>query len=148
MYRNYLKVSNDGYTLMNSLLQLTIFLLSSQLFLLSILYIYRTEDWLTDVTETDWALFLQQTDSYLSNVDSLTLQKSPPGIRYKIKNEEFDIELYSNMIRKQKNRLGHEPMLMNVSTLDIIGNGQSITFQVKFSNGMEKEHTFYVTYST
>ncbi len=139
------KTSESGYTFVNAVLQMSIFLLFSQLFLLTVHYIYQTEERLTNVTDMEWAIFIQQVDSYLAKVDSIILQEEPAGIRYTVNQEEYDIEYYPNMVRKQKNKLGHEPLLMNVENLVVSMSERSLTFQVRFKNGSEKEHTIYVT---
>ena len=146
MYSRSLKMSSEsGYTFVNAVLQMSIFLLFSQLFLLTVHYIYQTEDRLTNVTDMEWAIFVRQVDSYLVKVDSIILQEDPVGIRYTVNQEEYDIEYYPNMVRKQKNKVGHEPLLMNVENLAVSMSERSLTFQVRFKNGSEKEHTIYVT---
>jgi competence protein ComGF len=146
MYSHSLKMSSEsGYTFVNAVLQMSIFLLFSQIFLLTVHYIYQTEDRLTNVTDMEWAIFVQQVDSYLVKVDSIILQEEPAGIRYTVNQEEYDIEYYPNMVRKQKNKVGHEPLLMNVENLAVSMSERSLTFQVRFKNGSEKEHTIYVT---
>ena len=146
MYSHYLKKNSEsGYTFVNAILQLSIFLLFSQIFLLSIHFVYQTEERLTNVIDVEWAIFLQQTDYFLSNADRITIQQDPSGIRYMINEEEYDIEYYPNMVRKQKNKVGHEPLLMNVEKLAVSMSERSLTFQVRFKNGSEKEHTIYVT---
>ena len=141
-----LKMSSEsGYTFVNAVLQMSIFLLFSQLFLLTVHYVYRTEERLTDVTDMEWAIFVHQVDSFLAKVDSIVLQDEPAGIRYTMSGEEYDIEYYPNMVRKQKNKVGHEPLLMNVENLAVSMSERSLTLQVRFKNGSEKEHTIYVT---
>lgn len=109
--------------------------------------LYTTEKKVTDPQEVEWGLFLQYVEAYLNNVDSIIVQKSQPGIRFIKGKEEFDVEYVSNMIRKQKNRLGNEPLLLNVQAFQVSMEGQNITFFVTFFNGQQKEHTMYVTYS-
>ena len=146
MYSHSLKKNSEsGYTFVNAILQLSIFLLFSQIFLLSIHFVYQTEERLTNVIDVEWAIFLQQTDHFLSNADRITIQQDPSGIRYMINEEEYDIEYYPTMIRKQKNRVGHEPLLMNVESLQVEMSERSLKFQVRFTNGLVKEHTFYVS---
>lgn len=138
------KSSESGYTFVTAVMQLSIFLLFSQIFFLVVHYVYQTEERVTDVTDVEWALFIQQTQKYLENIDRIILQKEPAGIRYTIVQEEYDIEYYPNMIRKQKNNVGHEPLLINVESLSVSMHERSLTFQVSFKNGSVKEHTFYV----
>ncbi|MER2009859.1 ComGF family competence protein [Psychrobacillus sp. BL-248-WT-3] len=119
----------------------------AQIMVLIMWSLYTTEKKVTDPQEVEWGLFIQYVEAYLNNVDSIMVQKSQPGIRFIKEGEEFDVEYASNVIRKQKNRLGNEPLLLNVQALKVSMEGQNITFFVTFFNGQQKEHTMYVTYS-
>lgn len=149
MYRNLtskLKKQN-GYTFIDGILHLSVFIIFAQILVLVMWTLYTTEKKVTDPQEVEWGLFLQYVEAYLNNVDSIIVQKSQPGIRFIKGKEEFDVEYVSNMIRKQKNRLGNEPLLLNVQAFQVSMEGQNITFFVTFFNGQQKEHTMYVTYS-
>lgn len=147
--RNFfrLSVSNQkGYTLVDGIIQLSVLMLFSQVFAVTVAWATKTEESITNPTDTEWALFVQNVETYLNDVDSLSIQKDQPGIRFKKGGEEYDIELYQDLIRKQKNRLGHEQMLLHVKSMSIAIEGQTVHFYVDFLNGMEKEHFFYVTF--
>lgn len=109
--------------------------------------LYYTEKNVTDPQEVEWGFFVQYVESHLNDVESITIQKSQPGIRFIKDGAEFDIEYVSNVIRKQKNRLGHEPLLLNVQNFNLSMEGQNITLFVTFINGQQKEHTMNVTYT-
>ncbi|MFJ8066718.1 competence type IV pilus minor pilin ComGF [Psychrobacillus sp. NPDC096426] len=142
-----LRFANEkGYTLLDGIIQLSVLMLFSQVFAVTIGWSNRIEEMITNPTDTEWALFVQNVETYLNDIDSLVIQKEQPGIRFRKNEEEYDIELYANLIRKQKNRLGHEQMLLHVKTMSVKVDGQSLHFFVTFLNGIEKEHTFYVTY--
>lgn len=149
MYRNLtskLKKQN-GYTFIDGILQLSVFIIFAQILVLIMWSLYTTEKKVADPQEVEWGLFIQFVEAYLNDVESIMVQKSQPGIRFTKDNNEFDVEYISNVIRKQKNRLGNEPLLLNVQTLNVHMEGQNITFFVTFLNGQQKEHTMYVTYS-
>lgn len=137
-----------GYTFLEGIIQLSVFILFAQVFAITMSWLYRIEETMTNPIDTEWALFIQNVETYLNDIETLTLQKEQPGIRFRKNGEEYDIELYSNLIRKQKNRLGHEQMLLHVKSLKVTVEGQSLYFFVTFLNGMEKEHIFYVTFRT
>lgn len=149
MYRNLTsKVKKqNGYTFIDGILQLSVFIIFAQILVLIMWSLYTTEKKVTDPQEVEWGLFIQFVEAYLNDVESIIIQKSQPGIRFTKDNNEFDVEYISNVIRKQKNRLGNEPLLLNVQTLNVNMEGQNITFFVTFLNGQQKEHTMYVTYS-
>lgn len=135
-----------GYTLVEAIIQLSVLMIFSQLFAITIGSIYKTENEVTNPIETEWALFIRELEKYLNNVEILTIQQDNTGIRLVQNGEEFDIELYQNLIRKQKNRLGHEQMLLHVKSISTKLEDQSLRFSVVFLNGIEKEHTFYVRF--
>lgn len=135
-----------GYTLIEGVIQLSVFMLLSQIFAVSIVWLHKIEADVTNPTETDWALFVEDVETYLNEVDSMMKQSEGVGVRFQKGGEEYDIELYQNLIRKQKNRLGHEPMLLRVKSLAISLEGRSLHMSVEFLNGIQKERTFYVTF--
>ncbi|WP_342598382.1 competence type IV pilus minor pilin ComGF [Psychrobacillus sp. FSL H8-0483] len=146
---NYFKqriVDEKGYTLIEGIIQLSVLMLFSQVFAVTMWWLYKMEENVTNPMDTEWALFVQNVETYLNDIDSLVIQREQPGIRFYKLGEEYDIEFYSTLIRKQKNRLGHEQLLLQVESLSVSIEGKSLRFFVTFLNGMEKEHTFYVTY--
>ncbi|WP_313893831.1 competence type IV pilus minor pilin ComGF [Psychrobacillus sp.] len=140
------KLNEGGYTLLESIIQLSVLLLFSQLFTLTIGLLFKAEDYVTNPIDTEWALFIRDVESYLNDVEILTIQREDIGVRFRKGEEEFDIELYQDLIRKQKNRLGHEQMLLRVKSISTTLDGPFLRFSVEFTNGVKKEHTFYVTY--
>ncbi|WP_144511072.1 competence type IV pilus minor pilin ComGF [Bacillus sp. FJAT-22090] len=147
--RNYFirRVTNEkGYTLVEGIIQLSILMIFAQVFAVTIGWTGKMEETITDPTDLEWLFFIQNVEQYLNNIDSLTIQKDQPGIRFRKDGEEYDIELYQDLIRKQKERLGHEQMLLHVKSLSMSVEGQTLRFFVTFANGMEKEHDFYVTF--
>lgn len=142
-----LKRNNEhGYTLLEATLQLSVLMLFSQIFLLTIGLAFRVESTVTNPTETEWGLFINDVEKYLNDVDDLHVQQNVKGIRFNKTGDEYDIELYDTVIRKQKNRLGHEQMLLHVKSFTTILEGQSLKLSVEFVNGIKKEQTFYVTF--
>ena len=135
-----------GYTLLEGIIQLSVLMLFSQVFAVTVWWMTRTEEIVTNPIDTEWALFVQNVETYLNEIEALVIQSEQPGIRFQKNGEEYDIEFYPSLIRKQKSRLGHEQMLLQVKSLKVSVEGQFLHFFVTFMNGMEKEHTFYVTY--
>ncbi|MEK4245965.1 competence type IV pilus minor pilin ComGF [Psychrobacillus sp. FSL K6-2684] len=143
------KLSNEkGYTFIDGILQLSVFIIFAQIFALIMWSLYTTEKKVADPSEIEWALFIQYVEAYLNDVENFIVQSEQPGIRFYKQGIEYDVEYSSNVVRKQIKKLGHEPLLLNVQTLNVIAEGQKITFFVTFFNGQQKDHTFYVTYST
>lgn len=137
-----------GYTLIEGIIQLVVFLLFSQVFAITLGWLHRMEENVADPTEMEWALFIQYVETYLNDIETIAIQREDEGIRFRKDGEEFDIEYYPSLIRKQKNRLGHEQMLLHVKSMATKMDGSSLKFSVEFLNGVKKEHTFYVTFRT
>ena len=136
----------SGYTLIEGILQLSVLMLFSQFFAITVGWLHKMEENVANPTEIEWALFVQDVETYLNNVEAIMIQSEDLGIRFRKNGEEFDIELYENLIRKQKNRLGHEQMLLHVKSILTTLERNSLNFGVEFMNGIKKEHTFYVTF--
>lgn len=148
MLINFLLKGNKeaGYTLIEGIIQLSVLMLFSQVFAITVGLLHKVEDNVTNPTEIEWALFIQDVETYLNHVEIIMVQREDMGIRFRKNEEEFDIEIYENLIRKQKNRLGHEQMLLHVKSISVNLEGNSLKFAVEFMNGIKKEHTFYVTF--
>ncbi|MDF2066346.1 competence type IV pilus minor pilin ComGF [Bacillus sp. Cr_A10] len=142
------KNNEEGYTLIESVFQLSVLLIFSHIFAVTIGWLSLMEVQVTNPTETEWALFIEDVENYLNDLDMIMVQTRNTGIRFIKEEVEFDIEIYQNLIRKQKNRLGHEQMLLHVKSINVSMEGQLLYFSVKFENGIDKEHTFYVTYNS
>ena len=85
-------------------------------------------------------------ETYLNDVDDIHVQENLKVFAFIKTGDEYDIELYDTLIRKQKNRLGHEQMLLHVKSFTAKLEGPSLKLSVEFTNGIKKEHTFYVTF--
>lgn len=142
------KNNEQGYTLIESVFQLSVLLIFSHIFAVTIGWLSLVEVQVTNPTEIEWALFIEDVENYLNDLDTIIVQTRNTGIRFIKDEDEFDIEIYQNLIRKQKNRLGHEQMLLHVKSINVSMEGQLLYFSVEFENGIDKEHTFYVTYNS
>jgi len=143
-----MKISNQlGYTLLEGILHLAVFMLFAKVLVATMWWLTNTEASVTDSTEIEWALFIQYVDSYLTEVDSIEIENLN---NLTIRNDKttYKVGLYKNLVRKQKNGDGHEQMLVNVESLFVTMEDKLLQIKVNFLNGIEKEHAFYVTFST
>ena len=78
-----LKRNNEqGYTLLEAILQLSVLMLFSQIFLLTVGLVFRVESTVTNPTETEWGLFVYDVERYLNDVDEIHVQEGVKGIRF------------------------------------------------------------------
>ncbi|EMF45426.1 hypothetical protein B481_3289 [Planococcus halocryophilus Or1] len=77
--------------------------------------------------------------------DSVEIINGGSGIRVVQRGEEIDIELYTDMMRKQKSRKGHEVMLTRVSKCSFVLEGDILTIRTKFSTGNIEEAEYVFT---
>ncbi|ALS78856.1 competence type IV pilus minor pilin ComGF [Planococcus kocurii] len=97
-----------------------------------------------DPHRAEWQLFAIDLQSYLNHSDAIEIINGGSGIRIAQMGEEFDIELYTDMIRKQKNRKGHEVMLTRVrqSHFTLVGNKLKVQTEFLSGNTEEAEYVF------
>lgn len=139
------KVLNEqGYTLIESIFQLMVYVVFSSFFILLILWTTQFQNATFAKEQTEWELFVQDLLSYIAEGDLVQVINEGSGIRVFRGDQAIDIEKYEKFIRKQVNELGHEPMLTNVKTVHFILNESYLTIQVEFENGIHKERQVYV----
>jgi len=141
-------LTNKGYTLIESILQLAVLLLFSQLILFYSVWFKQVEKHFFHSETIDWEMFSLDMESYVSSVTSIQEQINHTGIRYMKDGDEYDIECYPLLIRKQKNRLGHEPMLIGVKSCEMRVVENQVAIQVEFVNGRKEERTYEVSVSS
>lgn len=137
-------LTNKGYTLLESLVQLLVLILFSQL-----LFFYS--EWMKDLDELyltreheEWELFSLDVENYFHEIQSIEELSNYNGIRLTKDGVEYDIELSGDLIRKQKNRLGHEPMLLHIQRGRFEIKDSKIVVWVQFKNGVIKERLYEV----
>lgn len=102
-----------------------------------------TED--LDPHRSEWQLFAVDLQSYLNNSDSLEIINGGNGIRIVQMGEEYDIELYTDMIRKQKERKGHEVMLTRIRLCRFSLEGNMLKIHTEFTTGSIEEAEYVFT---
>ncbi|EGA90112.1 hypothetical protein GPDM_06180 [Planococcus donghaensis MPA1U2] len=98
-----------------------------------------------DPHRAEWQLFVIDLQSYLHRSDTIEVINGGSGIRVVQRVEEFDIELYTNMMRKQKSQKGHEVMLTRVSQCSFSLDGNKVKIRIKFTTGNIEEAEYVFT---
>ena len=138
------RLDERGYSFITSIFDLLVLL--TMLPLIVLFYSFTlsfTED--LDPHQVEWQLFAIDLQSYLNNSDSLEIIGEGSGIRVVQMEEEFDIELYTDMIRKQKERKGHEVMLTRVRLCHFSLAGNTLKVRTEFTTGSLEEAEYVFT---
>lgn len=135
--------NEKGFTFLAALFEmmlLMIFLPLTVLFFLIVSGFF--ED--ADRHASEWFLFANELQGYLSEVDAIAIINNGGGVRVLQKGNEYDIESYDKFIRKQKFRQGHEVMLTNVKKITFSLENHRLKLHVEFINGkiLEEEYVF------
>jgi competence protein ComGF len=141
-------LTSRGYTFIDAILQLSVLMLFSQLILFYSVWFKQVERYFFHDEPIEWEIFSLDIESYVSTVTTMGEQLNQNGIRFVKNGEEFDIECYQSSIRKQKNRLGHEPMLTGLNSCKVLLIGDQVIIQVVFENGRNEERTYEVSISS
>jgi competence protein ComGF len=109
-------------------------------------WLHDSEKHLLQTDEIEFELFSQELATYLVSVQSIELQSNGSGIRILQIDEEYDIEFTGTVIRKQKNRLGHEPMLLHMTKSQFEVDGSKLKLNVEFESGLQKERVYEISF--
>ena len=141
-------LSSKGYTFIDAILHLSVLMLFSQLILFYSMWFKQIEKQFFHAEPIEWEMFSLDIESSVSTVTTIGEQVNQTGVRFVKNGEEFDIECYQSLIRKQKNRLGHEPMLTGLNSCKIQLIENQVLIKVEFINGRKEERTYEVSVSS
>ena len=137
-------LTQDGYTFVDAILQLLVLLLFSQLILFYSVWFKQVEKHFFQSEPIEWELFSLEIENNLFGVTAIEEQVSQTGIRFVKNGAEYDIECYPSLIRKQRNRSGHEPMLIGVRKCKFQLLGDQVLIDVEFANGRKEARVYEV----
>lgn len=141
-------LTDRGYTLVDAVIQLAVLLLFSQLILFYSVWFTQVEKHFFQSVSLEWEMFSLEMEKILFSVNMIEEQVNQTGIRLKKDGVEYEIECYPSLIRKQKNRLGHEPLLTGVKKCKFRVDGDQVIAQVEFLNGRKEERAYEVFISS
>ncbi|MDQ0430060.1 competence protein ComGF [Planomicrobium stackebrandtii] len=144
--RRITRLDEKGFSFLTSVFELLVLMTMLPLIVLFFGFALSfTED--LDPHRAEWQLFAVDLQSYLNNSDSLEIINGGNGIRVVQMGEEYDIELYTDMIRKQKDRKGHEVMLTRVRLSHFTLDGRTLKVRIEFTSGTMEEAEYVFTQS-
>ncbi|QPQ35151.1 MULTISPECIES: competence type IV pilus minor pilin ComGF [unclassified Lysinibacillus] len=136
-------MNEKGYTLLEALFQLIVFVLVCHLFLLVILWAANMKTTMLTDEQSKWELFVFDMNMHLANASSITIRRDQRRITLQASNTLHHFDCYRNMIREQVNG-GHVPMLIGINKCQFDLNDNELTIAVEFPSGLKKERTYYV----
>lgn len=137
-------MNDKGYTLLESLFQLVVFVIFSHIFVLIMLWITEMKSTVLANEHTKWELFVYDANMYFVDVTSFEVNDTHSKITFQTPDGLYSIERYQNIIRKQVENHGHEPLLIGIKSGRFYYENEELTIVVEFPNGIKKERTYYV----
>lgn len=135
---------NRGYTLIESLLQLVLFVVFVHLFILFIFWKEPIERQFANMSDTAWEMFAVDLQDSIADVEEFKVHEGGRGIQFLTGRGRIDIEYRSGVIRKLVDGLGHVPFLTGVYTIRFTFDGMVLFVDATMLDGTRKERTFAV----
>ncbi|HHQ0769631.1 TPA: competence type IV pilus minor pilin ComGF [Listeria innocua] len=124
--------SASAFTLLETILSITIVLSISSLIPLFFECYHKTIQ-LSNLDQTsEWQLFLVQTRLELEKATNI--QVNPEKLSFKVNDNLITYSKYNNILRRQVNGKGHEPLLHKVTNWQITNEENQLILKVTFSN--------------
>ncbi|GLY09945.1 competence type IV pilus minor pilin ComGF [Pseudobacillus badius] len=129
--------NNKGFTMVESLLVLMIFISIAALFPLVYGALYRTEEQLDPERRAEWELFILQLrkEMHLSH----SLQITEERIIFVQGADLVSIEKYQEGVRRRVGGRGHEIILQEVVSIRFYSCGSLLCAEAAFENGEKEE---------
>ncbi|MBC2112997.1 competence protein ComGF [Listeria innocua] len=122
----------SAFTLLETILSITIVLSISSLIPLFFECYHKTIQ-LSNLDQTsEWQLFLVQTRLELEKATNI--QVNPEKLSFKVNDNLVTYSKYNNILRRQVNGKGHEPLLHKVTNWQITNEENQLILKVTFSN--------------
>lgn len=133
-----------GYTLLETIFQIMIFAMFTQLFLLFFYWKAPIERQYNDLAAIQWELFAADIQEELVNLQTIEVIRDGRGIRFKTNRGSIVIEENNDVIRKTVDRQGHVPFLTEVSSATFTLNGSILFVEAVMQDGTRKERDFTI----
>ncbi|ELY0461620.1 competence protein ComGF [Listeria innocua] len=126
------KKSTSAFTLLETILSITIVLSIISLIPLFFECYHKTIQ-LSNLDQTsEWQLFLVQTRLELEKATNI--QVHPEKLSFQVNDNLVTYSKYNNILRRQVNGKGHEPLLHKVTNWQITNEENQLILKVTFSN--------------
>lgn len=138
--------NSQGYTLMEALFQVAVFVLFSHYLILIYFLISQMNNSLLSNEHVAWEVFVQDVQKYFLNIEEITVSKRMDEVEIKQINstDRRQLDRYGDIIRLQTNNKGYIAMIIGIKDAKFELNESFLTIKVEFQNGLKKERTFFV----
>ena len=136
-------MNEKGYTLLEAVFQLVVFVLISHLFVFIMLWYVEMRATVLSDEQSKWELFVYELITYLDDITSFTIRDDQKRITFESDDKIHHIDCYNNIIREQVNG-GHVPMLIGINKCQFRYTENMLTVAVELPSGIKKERSFYV----
>ncbi|MCM3389930.1 ComGF family competence protein [Ureibacillus chungkukjangi] len=142
--------SSQGYTLIEALFSITVFVLLSQIMLAVLIWIEQMNTTELSNNQVAWELFVNDIQQLVLNVREIKLSNDTKSMEifYTNSSEVKKINRSGDVLRLIVNNQGNTPLLVGIQNAWFTWDGQYMTILVIFNNGIEKERRFFVQNST
>lgn len=137
-----------GFSLLEVVVTLSIVSSCVLLFSFAIAQISSTRTVIKDDRQIEWHLFVNQLAYELADSEDVSASRERLSMKRvggtSGKSETITYERYFKLIRRQVDSRGHQPILLEVSTITFTLVEESLTIRVVFSNGESYSAAFRV----
>lgn len=135
----------NGYTLLETIFQMMIFALFTQLFLLFFYWKAPIERQLINRSAMQWEMFAVDFQEELVNLSQFEVLRTGKGIRLQTKRGIIVIEEKNKVIRKTVDGQGHVPFLTEVTAASFTQNDPTtLHVEVTLHDGTKKGRDFAI----
>ncbi|QUW22260.1 ComGF family competence protein [Sporosarcina sp. Marseille-Q4063] len=140
--------AENGYTFIESLFQLIVFVTFAHLFVLFFLWKAPIEQQYTNMSDGAWELFALDLQASIVDVKEFNVHLGGRGIRFITDRGQIDIGQSNSMIRKTIDGQGHVPFLTNVYSVYFTVNDPVVSVTVTMHDGTRKERDFAIGFNS
>lgn len=144
MHRLQLMKREEGYTLFEAILQVVIFALFAQLFVLFFYWKGPIEQRYKNRSTIAWEMFALDLQEEIRSTYSIEIIRGGEGIRLQTNQGIIAIEEKNKVIRKSVGGLGHVPFITEVDRTNFTLDGAVLHVEVVMEDGSEMERDFIV----
>lgn len=141
LIKRFVYQNNRGYTLVEALIALTVFMTCAASFPLIYDAVYRIVETSKSEKNTEWEIFIVQLRNELHKSSNWHVVSGK--LHYGVEGSITSISQYEDKLRRQINGQGHEVMLQNVKKAAFALEGGKLYIHVTFQNGEEEGTSLY-----